>query len=64
MIYTMARTVDHDRAGAEEFDLLKSIMKVQYEGENGAILYDPIFKDKSCTLHEKKSLYEANRRSK
>ena len=56
MVYTMAHTVDHDRAGHGEFDLLKRVMKVQYEGENGVILYDPIFEDKLYLTREKIAL--------
>jgi len=53
MVYTMAHTVDHDRAGNEEVDFMKRIMKVQYEGEKGVILYDPIYQDKLYLTREK-----------
>lgn len=53
MVYTNAKTVDMDRATYEEIDLLKSLMWVQYEGENGVILYNPALKDKLYLVSEK-----------
>lgn len=46
MVYTMAKTVDQDRATLDELEVLRRIMKVQYESENGLILYNPAYREK------------------
>ena len=56
MVYTNAHTVDMDRATTEEVCFMKRIMKVQYEGEKGIILYDPIYQDKLYLTREKIAL--------
>ena len=52
MVYCNAITVDHDRATYEEADLLRRVMRVEYEDERGIILYDPGTRSKlylTCT---------------
>jgi len=53
MVYTKAEIVDQSKGTYQEMDFLRHIMDVQYEDENGAILYNPVFREKLYISFEK-----------